>query len=186
MLTAADQPRALWAWRNVAFRLLRKWLQRKPETDVGGAVSSFFGDSALSKGILPLLGMGRDVPDGRMRLADDRLEVDWSKGGASRPYFERIRDRMRDALQRTRRHVPGQPALVVRARSLPFTRSAAARWAATRTRVSSMRGATSSAVPGLYIADGSVMPGPVGANPSLTIAALADRFSDGILDARQQ
>jgi cholesterol oxidase len=30
--------------------------------------------------------------------------------------------------------------------------------------------------PGLVIADGSVMPGPVGANPSLTIAALADRF----------
>ena len=29
--------------------------------------------------------------------------------------------------------------------------------------------------PGLYIADGAAMPGPVGANPSLTIAALADR-----------
>jgi cholesterol oxidase len=32
--------------------------------------------------------------------------------------------------------------------------------------------------PGLTIADGSVMPGPVGPNPSLTIAALADRFAD--------
>ena len=36
--------------------------------------------------------------------------------------------------------------------------------------------------PGLHIADGSVMPGPVGANPSLTIAALADRFADAILE----
>ncbi len=35
--------------------------------------------------------------------------------------------------------------------------------------------------PDLHIADGSVMPGPVGANPSLTIAALADRFADAIL-----
>ncbi|HWN70344.1 MAG TPA: GMC family oxidoreductase, partial [Haliangium sp.] len=35
--------------------------------------------------------------------------------------------------------------------------------------------------PGLYVADGSIMPGPVGANPALTIAALSDRFADGIL-----
>ena len=31
-------------------------------------------------------------------------------------------------------------------------------------------------VPGLYVADGSVMPGPVGPNPSLTIAAFAERL----------
>ena len=32
--------------------------------------------------------------------------------------------------------------------------------------------------PGLYVLDGSLMPGPVGANPSLTIAAVADRACD--------
>ena len=36
--------------------------------------------------------------------------------------------------------------------------------------------------PGLHIADGSVMPGPTGPNPSFTIAALADRFADQIID----
>jgi cholesterol oxidase len=36
--------------------------------------------------------------------------------------------------------------------------------------------------PGLWIADGSVMPGPVGVNPSFTIAALADRFADAMLE----
>jgi cholesterol oxidase len=36
--------------------------------------------------------------------------------------------------------------------------------------------------PGLYVADGSVMPGPVGANPSLTIAALSDMFADQIIE----
>jgi cholesterol oxidase len=40
-------------------------------------------------------------------------------------------------------------------------------------------------VPGLHVADGSVMPGPVGPNPSLTIAALADRFADAIIEGRQ-
>jgi cholesterol oxidase len=35
--------------------------------------------------------------------------------------------------------------------------------------------------PGCYVVDGSVMPGPVGPNPSLTIAAFADRAADGML-----
>lgn len=35
---------------------------------------------------------------------------------------------------------------------------------------------------GFYIADGSVMPGPVGTNPSLTIAALARRSAHHMLD----
>jgi len=35
--------------------------------------------------------------------------------------------------------------------------------------------------PRLHVTDGSVMPGTVGANPSFTIAAVANRFSDAIL-----
>jgi cholesterol oxidase len=34
---------------------------------------------------------------------------------------------------------------------------------------------------GLHVVDGAVMPGPVGANPALTIAAFADRAADGII-----
>jgi cholesterol oxidase len=36
--------------------------------------------------------------------------------------------------------------------------------------------------PGLVIADGSVMPGPVGPNPSNTIAALSHRFAELLID----
>ena len=32
--------------------------------------------------------------------------------------------------------------------------------------------------PGFVIADGSVVPGPVGPNPALTIAAIADRAAE--------
>jgi cholesterol oxidase len=39
------------------------------------------------------------------------------------------------------------------------------------------------ASPGLYVLDGSAMPGPVGANPSLTIAAFADRAATHILES---
>jgi Choline dehydrogenase and related flavoproteins len=36
--------------------------------------------------------------------------------------------------------------------------------------------------PGLYVVDGSIMPGPVGPNPSMTIAATADRAADAIIE----
>ena len=35
--------------------------------------------------------------------------------------------------------------------------------------------------PGLYVMDGSIMPGPVGPNPSMTIAAISDRAADHII-----
>jgi cholesterol oxidase len=38
--------------------------------------------------------------------------------------------------------------------------------------------------PGLYVADGAVVPGPIGEAPALTIAALADRTAAAILEAR--
>jgi cholesterol oxidase len=36
-------------------------------------------------------------------------------------------------------------------------------------------------LPGCYVADASVVPTPVGANPSLTIAALAERAAEVVL-----
>ena len=40
--------------------------------------------------------------------------------------------------------------------------------------------------PGLYVADGSAMLGPVGANPSLTIAAVADRFAERLPQTKRK
>lgn len=183
MLEAADEPHALWAWRRTVWHLLRKWLQRRPETDLSGSVASFFGDSKLASGLLPLLGMGRDVPDGRMSLQDGLLEVDWSKDGASGPYFERLHARMHDLANELGGEFHDNPLWwlnkVITVHGLggcPMGRD-------------HDEGVVDSwgnvfGVPGLHIADGSVMPGPVGPNPSLTIAALADRFAEGIIDGR--
>jgi len=39
--------------------------------------------------------------------------------------------------------------------------------------------------PNMFIADGSVMPAAIGPNPSLTIAAVADRFSEKVIEKWQ-
>ena len=61
----------------------------RPE-NLGDEVSELLGDCLLSAGLLPLLGMGRDVPDGRMTLDGDDLQIDWSRDGGSREFFDRL------------------------------------------------------------------------------------------------
>jgi cholesterol oxidase len=185
MLQAADEPRALWLWRKAAMRFLWKWIRRQPQPDISGAVSSFFGDAALSAGLLPLLGMGRDVPDGRMQLHNGLLDIDWSKDGASKDYFEKLRNAMRDLSKELGGEFHDNPlwwlSKVITVHALGGCPMA----------VDPSEGVVDAwgrvhGVPGLHVADGSVMPGPVGPNPSLTIAALADRFADGIIEGRSQ
>jgi cholesterol oxidase len=132
-----------------------------------------------------MLGMGRDVPSGRLHLEGDQLENDWTIR-KSDPYFERMRDTMRDiARSWDARFVDnliwylGKRVITVHPLGgCPMGRDA-------REGVVDEWGEVYNH-PGLYVADGAVMPGPTGANPALTIAALSNRFADRILEGRRR
>jgi cholesterol oxidase len=130
---------------------------------------------------MPLLGMGRDVPGGQMSLRDGLLNIDWT-ARRSIEFFNQLMSTMRDVtgvLQA--RFVPNPTWFLQRVITVhplggcPMGRDE-------NEGVVNSYGEVFN-YPGLHIADGSVMPGPVGPNPSLTIAALADRFADRILEA---
>ena len=176
VLHATQGPGALWRWRRVAARILFSLLRRQPEVDLSAEVASLLSDTGVSAGSLPLLGMGRDIPDGRMTLTDGKLDVDWVKG-KSGPFFDRLRDFSKDIAGALGAEFKSNPTWylgrVITVHALggcPMGRSpdegVVDEWGEVF------------GYPGFTIADGSVMPGPVGANPSLTIAALADRFAD--------
>jgi cholesterol oxidase len=137
-----------------------------------------FGTARASAAMAPLLGMGRDVPGGRMELRGDRLVLTW-RGRASREYFK--------GLETTARRLgKGLGGRVIRlggpfARLLsvhPLGGCAMGRSAAEGVVDSYGRvfGAER-----LHVSDGSILPGPVGVNPSMTIAALGERIAEEML-----
>jgi cholesterol oxidase len=180
MLQILDAPRSVLENLPRLARLAGDFITHR-DTDVGDEVSGLIGDCAESAGFLPLLGMGRDVPEGIMSLKDGGLAVDWRKNGSSKAYFERVRDISRQVAEELGGTFLDNPiwllSRVVTVHALggcPMGRDE-------REGVVDAHGRVFN-YPGLHIADGSVMPGPVGPNPSLTIAGLADRFADTILE----
>jgi cholesterol oxidase len=157
-------------------------LLSRPRTSIGSPLSRFFGRNVLTATSLPMLGMGRDVPDGWVRLRDGSLDVDW-RPSASRPYFRRVDLAMRDlaeAMGATYVNPLWWLNLLVTVHPLGGCPMG----------VDPSRGVVDPygqafGHPGLYVADGSVMPGPVGANPALTIAALADRSARRLVEQAQ-
>jgi cholesterol oxidase len=185
LMEAADAGGWLHRLLVFAWRRVQAALQSAPRSDISGEFVRLFGDCELSAGSMPLLGMGRDEADGNLSLRKGRggkvyLDVDW-KQDLSRAHFERLQQVSKDVARTLGGEFRPNPLTHKLARLItvhPLGGCAMGRnidegvvneWGEVYN------------YPGLYVADGSVMPGPVGVNPSLTIAALADRFADGIL-----
>lgn len=182
IIETTDAPGILWRARHAALRLLLGLLGRDRDTDIGGEISAALGAARRSSSLMPLGGMGRDVPDGTLVLAADRLTSDW-RIDRSAPYFSRVRGEMQKLaavlgaryMDNPIWHFGRRVITVHPLGGCPMGADAAQGVVDPWGRVFGQ--------PGLYIADGSVMPGPVGPNPSLTIAALADRFATRMLES---
>jgi cholesterol oxidase len=176
-------PKSLWAWRAAGWFLVKNWLRGTPDTDVTAYIADLMQSAELSAGGLPLLGMGRDIPDGRMFLRDGHLDIDWNRK-RSNDYFARLRTTSRSFAHALDGRYADNPLWFLRRvitvhplGGCPMGRDATEGVVDPYGNVFGY--------PGLHIADGSIMPGPVGPNPSFTIAALADRFADQMLEPRR-
>ena len=110
--TSSRRPKQLWRWREGATYLVKNWLKGSPDTDVTGQIADLMLPSELSAGGLPLLGMGRDVPDGRMFLRNGHLDIDWKRKALGAQYFDRAAQHVARLRRRARRSLCGQPAVV--------------------------------------------------------------------------
>jgi cholesterol oxidase len=181
MWQGLEAPGDVWRARRRLARRVASHISGRRRSRLGGLLSALMGTTETSAAMMPLLGMGRDLPDGRFRLRGSELELDWSSD-ASEAYYQGLRHGFRevagalggralDPLEHLSRNVTvhavgGCPMGTDRRRGVVDP------WGQVHRH------------PGLYVADGAALPGPVGPNPSFTIAAFADRVAEAILDGR--
>jgi cholesterol oxidase len=180
VLHVISAPQQIWRWRKAGMYLVKNWLKGTPDTDVTAEIADLMLPGALSSGGLPLLGMGRDVPDGRLFLRNGRLDTTW-KRKESDAYFERLRTTSRGFAEALGGRFADNPLWFLRRVITVHPLGGAPMGRNPNEGVVDPWGNVYG-YPGLHIADGSVMPGPTGPNPSFTIAALADRFADQIIE----
>ncbi|MEA2285208.1 MAG: cholesterol oxidase [Solirubrobacteraceae bacterium] len=175
-----EAPADLWRLRRTAWKRLGRRLRGRRDTSLGGVLAEGLGGARESAAMMPLLGMGRDVPDGRMTLQGGSLALNWSER-PSREFFEGLEaagSAVSEALGGRMWRPLGRYARLVTVHPL----GGCSMGETPRDGVVDPFGRVFGAE-GLYVADGSIMPGPVGANPSLTIAAMAERIAAGIMAA---
>jgi cholesterol oxidase len=180
MFHALDVPAGLWASRRLELRWLWRRFKGDRDTHVGSELAALIGRGSLSSGTLPLLGMGRDIPGGRFFLDDGELELSWREDDS-----KRFLDDLTHACRQIAGELGGEFREVPLAHLITVHALGGCAMAEHPDAGVVNEWGESFGHPGLYVADGSVMPGPVGPNPSLTIAALADRFALKMIDAER-
>ena len=151
------------------------------DANLSSEISNLLGPASASVSSFPILTMGRDFANGRLFLKDNLLDCDWSQD-KSQEYFDRVHrvgKAIANALNAEYMDNPSYKKLhqVLTAHPLggcPMGETAETGVVNSYGEVFGHRG--------LYVVDGSIMPGPVGPNPSLTIAAISDRAADHIID----
>jgi cholesterol oxidase len=165
---------------KVMIQLLKDRLFQAQRSNISADLAAALGDGRLSASSVPLLGMGRDIPDGVMTLQGGRLAINWTLA-TSAAYFGRMQATMHSIARELGGSFKQNPLW----------------WSKRVITVHPLGGAPAGrnssegvcdpygevfGYPGLHVVDGAVMPGPVGANPALTIAAFAERACHRILN----
>lgn len=167
-----------------AAKRLWEYAIRSPKSQLGSDLARLLGTGVQPGTSMPLLGMGRDIPDGQMSLKNKRyLAVSWTTK-TSQAYIDGVRETMgRIAAELHAEKLKDDVWSYLRRSITVHPVGGAPMGHSSETGVCDSFGEVFGH-DNLFIADGAVLPGSVGSNPSLTIAAVSDRMATAILDGR--
>ena len=97
MWESLELPKVPWRMRRTILREIRGALVRRRDTNLSAELSEVFGDRSAN--LMPVLGHGRDIPNGRYVLDGGRLDLDWSSAvGGLLPGLEACFEEIASAL----------------------------------------------------------------------------------------
>lgn len=172
------------SWGNRFSRavLRRNFLPGK--TNYGSELSRFLDSGTATDRSAPICSMGHETPNGRLFLDEEgRLELDWSRKD-SEQYFRALRSAMADIAKAW----GGRKVDLIDFFKNKMTTVHPIGGVPVGTDPSSGVVDGNGEVfgyPDFFVADGSLLSGTVGINPSLTIAALADRIAQRSIERRK-
>jgi cholesterol oxidase len=143
--------------------------------------------SHYATNVLGLGGMGIDAPDGRVTIdADGKAQIQWTtpltSGNRTYELIKAIREACSLVAKAGGGEILHEKEWSDNRRILSVHPLGGCRMSTTASGgVVDSRGMVFG-YPGLFVIDGSVLPGAVGVNPALTIAAVAERLSDGVVE----
>jgi cholesterol oxidase len=171
----------LYRGARFAKSFLRYRLGFTKNADLDLDIATLIGDCAQSKSYMPVIAMGRDIPDGNLAYDGKYLACDW-RIDRSQAYYDRVTRIIKEIANALNGEYQDNLSFkhfrqVLTAHPLggcPMGES----WD---------EGVVDSygevyRHPELYVVDGSIMPGSIGPNPSMTIAAISDRAADRIIE----
>ena len=174
--------------RREILELIQKWCKFLADKRADGGNRTLVEETQESLSIvrrlltmLPLLGMGADVANGKLTIDNARrLQCSWTLE-RSLPHFAVLEEQLEQLNKDLGTDYVVNPQFPFRQRVITVHPLGGCPADTTKTKGVVDSYGRVRAVPGLWITDGSVMPGPVGANPSLTIAAFASRAAEELL-----
>ncbi len=168
--------RFLWQALTGIFRSRRARIERS-EINLGDEVASLLDRDDLARRTLVMLGMGRDRSDGVVSLReDDTPMIKWNMD-ASELHFKRVRREMRKVAKALGGRYVDSP-LTYMGKVIAVHNLGGCVMGDTPEQGVVDENGEAFGHPGLYVVDGSIMPTSLGANPSLTITAMAERIAE--------
>jgi len=160
-----------------ALKSLGKIIGINKDINMAGDISSLVKMKNFVPRTMILLGMGRDRPNGRLYLkGNGHIVLDWQMEKGSKLHFDRLRTEMKKLSDAIGGKFFDNPLTYFNKVIAVHPLGGCPMGESEKDGVVSTDGEVFGH-PGLYVVDGSIIPASCGVNPSMTIAATAERIA---------